>query len=208
MAAGHESRGDVCPLYDGITPPDGEPPPEDIADAALALTPGDTHSDVACGSRTLFFVPAGVLGLRVWALADSGAGRNIISEAQFRRLPKCPAARGLDLRPLADNQQVRVGNGSFLDLLGTVILPVSIANATVYHAFSVSKDITIPIVLGNEILEEHLAQLCYRPLGGRVLTFARKTCAICEANKGLFGERRGGLDVTGGENPRCGRPVH
>jgi hypothetical protein len=136
------------------------------------LKPGATTC--TSGSGTVFFVPVEVQGSLSWAIADSGAGVNVISQKFLDSLPHEP--------PRIDREKFRIrgANGAELRLVGKVALELSIAGTRVVHPFTVAADLTNAIIIGTEVFDCHHAQFSFRGEGVRALDFAEKDCAICE----------------------------
>jgi hypothetical protein len=118
-----------------------------------------------------------VNGARVWGLLDTGAARNIISE---KLLSETGGGVNLDAQ---ESGGIRVGNGAILHITKWVLLKVEFAGVSVLHKFAVVPNITIPLVIGNEVLRPHCGRLTYSTEGKPLVELEYKTCALCRANQ-------------------------
>ena len=130
----------------------------------------DISRDPAQG---LFFVQITLQKYRIFALADSGASRNLMSHQRYETLhvrPRLTPSRGL---------KVIGGNGLPIPLLGFADFAVKVADAWICHGFGIVDDLPLDVILGAEILKLHGALLTYQPQGDNVLSFALNSCRVC-----------------------------
>ena len=79
----------------------------------------------------------------VWALIDTGASRNLISQRDYEALPQRPT-----LRPPGSVMFV-AGNNQEIPLLGWITLRFTINTRSAYHEFGVVKDLPIDMLIGG-----------------------------------------------------------
>jgi hypothetical protein len=156
-------------LYNDLIIP-GDKPPEG-AGAELVLVAPDTTRD-----ESLFWTVVTVNRKRVWGLLDTGAARNIISE---KLLGEVGGGVNLDVQ---DRGGIRVGNGAILHIAQWILLKVEFAGVAVLHKFAVVPNITVPLVIGNEILRPHCGRLTYSVEGKPLVELEYRSCALCRAN--------------------------
>ncbi|ORZ39334.1 hypothetical protein BCR44DRAFT_38286, partial [Catenaria anguillulae PL171] len=93
-------------------------------------------------------VPVRVAGHDIDALVDSGSQVGLVSQAL------CKSA-GWDMRPMPDGMKsVRVANGSLADLLGAVVLPVSVLGFSKYAMFFVMEGLSRGMILDLNTMQD------------------------------------------------------
>ena len=103
--------------------------------------------------KTLFCVPVGLQARTVWALIDTGASRNLISQRDYEALPQRPT-----LRP-PGSLMVVAGNNQEIPILGWISLRFIINRRSAYHGFGVVKDLPIDMLIREEFLPPHECQI-------------------------------------------------
>ena len=99
--------------------------------------------------KTLFRVPDGVEDRTVWALIDTGASRNLISQRDYEAFPQTPT-----LRP-PGTMMVVSENNQEIPLLGWITRRFTINTPSAYHVFGVVKNSLIGLLIGVEFLRPH-----------------------------------------------------
>ena len=98
----------------------------------------------------------GVHDRTVWALIDTGASHNLISQRDYEALPQPPT-----LRP-PGSLMVVPGNNQEIPLLGWITLHFTINTPRAYHDFGVVKNLPIDMLIGGEFLRSHECQIITR----------------------------------------------
>ena len=124
---------------------DFTPPPLGNVDVSEDLLAAHIRRD----KKTLFWVPVGVQNRTVWALIDTGAIRNLISQQDFEAMPH-PAT----LRP-PGSLTVVAGNNQEIPLEGWITLRFTINTRTAYHDFGVAMNLPLDMLIGGEFLRPH-----------------------------------------------------
>ena len=134
-----------------------------------------TH--VSRDKKTLFWVPAGVQDRTVWALIDTGASRNLISQQVYEAMPHPP-----ELRPPGD-MKIVAGNNQEIPLLGWITLRFNINTRTAYQEFGVAKNLPLDMIIGGEFLRSHDCRIMYQESGRDAFGNKDGSCEKCVQNK-------------------------
>ena len=126
--------------------------------------------------RLLFWVITSIQNRNLWALADTGSCRNLMSEKFWKALP-IPVI----LTPPGSTVVV-AGDGKILDLLGWTIINFEIAGQTVYHEIGVVKDLPVEFLIGGELMKPHSCSLQYVTSGCNTFHLGSLTCPISPEN--------------------------
>ena len=133
-------------------------PPGEIEDIILT-------DDLLCiGSdenprRSLFWTTLNVENRCVWALADTGSCRNLISEKCWLNLPIHPP-----IQP-PGHTKVIAGNSKVLEVLGWVALRLEISTRTIYHECGIVRNLPVEFIVGGEFMKPHACTFQYVPNG-------------------------------------------
>ena len=103
--------------------------------------------------KTLFRVQVGLQDRTVWALIDTGASRNLISDRDYEALP-----RTTTLRPQG-SLMVVVGINQEIPMLGWITVRFTINTRSAYHEFGDVKKLPIDMLFGGEFLRPHECQI-------------------------------------------------
>ena len=128
---------------------DFTPPPLVNVDVSEDLLAAHISRD----KKTLFWVPAGVQDRTVWALIDTGASRNLISQQIYEAMP-----HPTELRP-PGSMMIVAGNNQEIPLMGWITLRFTINTRIVYHDFGVAKNLPLDMLIGGEFQRPHECQI-------------------------------------------------
>ena len=118
----------------------GTPPPEQVDDIILTddlLCIGANESP----KKSLFWTRVNIQNQCVWALADSGSCRNLITEKLWNLLPIHP-----QVEP-PGHTIVIAGNGRMLEIMGWASLRLQIGGRVLYHDCGIVKDLPIDFII-------------------------------------------------------------
>ena len=115
-----------------------QPPPGGNVDVCDELL----HSHINRDKNTLFWVQVVAEDRAVWALIDTRASRNLISQRAYEALPKA-----LTLRP-PGSLMVVAGTNQEIHLLGWITLRSTINRRSAYHEFGVETNVPIDKLIG------------------------------------------------------------
>ena len=113
----------------------------------------------------------------VWALIDTGASRNLISQRDYEALPQRPT-----LRPPGE-MMIVAGNNKEIPLLGWTTLRFTINTRSASHEFGVVKDLPIHMLIGGEFLRPHECQIIYKASGRDAFGMKDGCFEKCASNK-------------------------
>ena len=127
--------------------------------------------------KTLFWLPVGVQERTVWALIDTGASRNLISQREYEAIPQPPT-----LHP-PGKMMVVAGNNQEIPVLGWITLRFTINTRSAYHDFGLVKNLPIDILIGDEFLRQHECQIMYKVSGRNAFGIKDGCSDVCLGNK-------------------------
>ncbi len=124
----------------------------------------------------LFWTVVHVQSEALWALADTGSCRNLMSEAFWKSLhlnvPFSPP--GLT--------RVLAGDGLPVDLRGWAQVVFTIGGHTVCHEVSIVRGLPLDFLVGGEFMAPHRCLLGYGDRGQHSLKLRQKICEKCNYN--------------------------
>ena len=133
--------------------------------------------------RLLFWVTTCIQDKHIWALADTGSCRNLMSENFYKLLP-VPSK----IFP-PGHTIVVAGDGKVLDLLGWALFNFEIGGKNLYHEVGIVRDLPVDFLLGRELRKPHGCSLQYSNLGRNVFELGNLKCFICESNYEILKKR-------------------
>ena len=130
--------------------------------------------------RSLFWVVVQIQIRCLWALADTGSCRNLMTESLFNSLQVQPHFL------TRTSLNVIVGNGATLEVLGWCILRFAIIDRIVFHQVGIVRGLPVDFIVGGEIMKPHGSLLAYTPSGRNEFDLGQASCEICVDNKKIL----------------------
>ena len=94
---------------------------------------------------------------KLWAILDTGAQHTVIQENHYRRLPK-ECKLSMDVTARSD---LRAANGAPIHMVGKARIKLKLGEQEFVQLFLVVKNLARPMLLGNDFLAAHKAEINY-----------------------------------------------
>ena len=127
---------------------------------------------------------------KLWAILDTGAQHTVIQEAHYRRLPtECKLS--IDTTAWRD---LRAANGAPIHMVGKADIKLKLGENEFVQQFLVVKNLARPMLLGNDFLATHKAEINYGQekliIDGTQFTLVSVEDPLCNIGAGTKGRTK------------------